>query len=165
MKKIVASYSFLTILILTSNTLFASDFNDNAPEMGKPILEITDKFNEVRLGITNNSIYMTFSENVRSIANKSLQTKYEVDSENFEDSEGNFIVGSTSYLESNRLEYNLDDIEYINFKNGRLSFHYKNKSNIGFEDIYSYSGTRALNNFYVEDLEAFIFTFNESIKS
>ena len=165
MKILVARFSILFVLLLSSNTLLASNFNDSAPELVKPILEITDKFNEVRLGITNNSIYMIFSENVRSIANKSLQTKYEVDSQNFEDSEGNFIVGSVSYLETNRLEFSLDDIQNINFKNGKLSFHYKNKSTIGFEDIYSYSGTKALNNFYVEDLEAFIFTFRETVKS
>ena len=165
MKMLVVKYSFLLVLLLVSNSLLASGLNDNAPETGKPILEITDKFNEVRLGITNNSIYMTFSENARLLANKSFQNKYEVDSQNFEDSEGNFIVGSVSYLESNKLEYSLENIQNINFKNGKLTFHYKNKPSIGFDDIYTYSGTKALNNFYVEDLEAFVFTFNESIKS
>ena len=165
MKILVVKCFVLFVLYITSNTLLASDFNDYTPESGKPIIEITDKFNEVRLGITNNSIYMTFSENARSLANKSLQTKYEVNSQYFEDSEGNFIVGSTSYLESNRLELSLENIQNINFKNGKLSFQYKNKSTLGFEDIYSYNGTKALNNFYVEDLEAFIFTFNESVKS
>lgn len=158
-------YPLLLVLLLTSGTLLASDSIDSVPENDKPVLEIADKFNEVRLGITTNSIYMTFSENARLIANLSFQNKYEVDHQNFEDSEGNFIVGSVSYLESNRLEYNFDDIKNINFKNGKLSFQYKNKSNIGFEDIYSYSGTKALDNFYVEDLEAFIFTFTKSAKS
>ncbi|MBO6524302.1 MAG: hypothetical protein JJ971_10785 [Balneolaceae bacterium] len=165
MNVLAAKYSFLMVLFLTSNMLLASNFEDNAPGTDKPILEIADKFNEVRLGITNNTIYMTFSENVRLIANKSFQNRYEVDSQNFEDSEGNFIVGTASYLESNRLEYNFDDIKNIEFKNGKLNFQYKNKSSIGFEDIYSYSGTKAINNFYVEDLEAFIFTLTENLKS
>lgn len=165
MKKLVRNNSFWVMLLLFSNTTLAFTFEENAPEKRDPVLEITDRFNEVKMGLTENSVYMIFSENARSVANKNFQTQYEVDSQKFEDSEGNFIVGPANYLESNKVEYQLDDISGINFTNGKLSFVYKNKSGISFEDIYSFDGTRALNNFYVEDLEAFIVTFTKSIKS
>ena len=165
MEKTLRNHSFWILLLLLSNTTLASTFHDNAPEKSTPVLEIKDKFNEVRMGLTESSVYMIFSERARSIANKNFQDQYEVDTQKFEDSEGNFIVGSAFFLETNRIEYQMDDISGINFTNGKLTFIYKNKSDICFEDIYSYDGTRALNNFYVEDLEDFIFTFTKSIKS
>ena len=165
MKKFVRNNSFWVILLLFSNTTFALTFEDNAPEKSDPILEISDRFNEVKMGLTENSVYMIFSEHARSVVNKNFQNQYEVDSHKFEDSEGNFIVSPAHYLENNKIEYQIDDISGINFSNGKLSFVYKSKSGIGFEDIYSFDGTRALNNFYVEDLEAFIVTFTKSIKS
>lgn len=165
MKKFVLVHLLWVLIFLFSNSVLAFTFEDNAPEKTDPVLEITDRFNEVKMGLTENSVYMIFSEKARSVANKNFQTQYEVDSQKFEDSEGNFIVGSAYFLETNKIEYQLDDISGINFTNGKLSFIYKSKSEIGFEDIYSYNGTRALNNFYVEDLEAFIFTITKSVKS
>ena len=165
MKKIVRNHSFWVILLLFSNTTFAFTVKADAPEKSDPILEITDRFNEVKMGLTENSVYMIFSENARSVVNKNFQNQYEADNQKFEDSEGNFIVGPAHFLETNKIEYQIVDISGISFTNGKLSFEYKRKADIGFEDIFSFDGTRVLNNFYVEDLEAFIFTFTKSIKS
>lgn len=156
----VALFLFFNPIIL-----IASTFEHEAPEKSKPILEITDRFNEVKMGITEHSVYMIFTEQARNVANENFQNQFELDIHKFEDSEGNFIVSPAYFLENNIIEYHIDDIIGIKFTNGKITFVYKNKSNIGFEDIYSFDGTRALNNFYVEDLEAFIFTFTNSIKS
>lgn len=162
MKKLTFSAlaTFSAVFIIS---LFTAHSNLNASEAPKPvkiIFEITDKHNEVRLGITENSIYMVVSERVREIANKNFQNQSLIEENNFKDSEGNFISGYTTYLASNKIEYNHDEIIEVRFLNGKLSFNYLNTPEIGFEDIFSTNGTKALNNFYVEDLEAFILAYH-----
>ncbi len=165
MKKSLVYSSILFAFLFFSKASFANTITGNAPDKTDPILEITDKFNEVKLGLTKDSVYMIFSENALSAANQNFKIQNEVNTQNFEDSEGKFITGSVSYLTSNRIEYKIEDISGINFTNGKLSFSYKTKSEIGFEDIFAFDGTKAINNFYVEDLEDFIFTFTNSLKS
>ncbi|RNC85458.1 MAG: hypothetical protein ED557_01410 [Balneola sp.] len=147
----------LFYLFISHSTLIASE----TPSTDKILFEISDKFNEVRLGITETSIYMVVSERVRDIANKNFQDQNSIEENNFKDSEGNFISSYTTYLESNKIEYSHDEIIEVKFLNGKLSFNYLNTPEIGFEDIFSTNGIKALNNFYVEDLEAFILAYHD----
>ncbi len=126
------------------------------------LLEITDKYNEVKIGLTESTIYMVFSERVRDIANNNFGTQYQENLQAFEDSDGNFINSSLNKLESNRIEFHINDIVEIKFRNGKLNFVYETKPKIGFEDIYSFNGAKALENFYIEDLEKFILLFSKS---
>lgn len=152
---VLVSLSMFIVLSITP-----SAYSNSTPDSKKIIFEITDKFSEVKFGITESTIYMVFSERVKDIANKTFGYQHQLDMQAFEDSEGNFINGNLTSLESNRIEFNINDIAEISFKNGKLNFVYQSKPKIGFEDIYSYNGTKAIENFYVEDLEKFILTFS-----
>ncbi len=163
MKKLTfpALTTFLVAFIISAFSAHSHLQAADSPKTDKIIFEITDKYNEVRLGITENSIYMVVSEDVREIVNKNFQNQSIIEANNFEDSEGNFISGYTSYLANNKIEYNHDEIIEVKFLNGKLSFDYLNTPEVSFEDIFSTNGTKALNNFYVEDLEAFILAYHD----
>lgn len=125
------------------------------------ILEITDRYKEVKFGITETSIYMVIDERIRTLVNNELQHQYEKDLEIFNDSEGNFIPGVHSYLHSNIVEISLSDIKGVDFDNGSLRFSYASSVSIFIEDVVSLSGTKAIDNFFIEDLELFYLTLSE----
>ncbi len=156
MKKLLT----LSLTLLFAIGVFDFALPNTAPDADKVIFEITDKFNEVRFGLTESTIYMVFSERIRGIANKTFMFQHQLDTHAFEDSEGNFISGNALNLESNKIELERSNISEISFKNGKMSFTYQTNPKVGFEDIYSYNGTKAIENFYLEDLEAFILTFS-----
>lgn len=153
---------FTISLILIALFFSSSAFAYTPPESNQKILfEISDKYHEVQLGITESTVYMVFSDDLREIANKYFLDQYKKDVESFADSEGNFIMSDVTYLESNRIEYDFEDIKKLNFENGVLSFDYSTQKKVKFEDIFSYNGTKALNNFYIEDLELFAIKFSK----
>lgn len=150
-------------LILALN-FTSSAYSNTAPDSKKTLFEITDKFNEVKFGVTESTVYMVFSERVKDIANKTFVHQHQLDLYAFEDSDGNFINGNLANLESNRIEFRKEDISEIIFRNGKLNFVYQSKPKIGFEDIYSQYGTKVIENFYVEDLEKLILIFSSNKK-
>ncbi|MEQ9265310.1 MAG: hypothetical protein RLN81_08825 [Balneolaceae bacterium] len=153
-------FNLLPILIVLFFS--ASAFASTPPESDIKILfEISDKYNEVQLGVTESTVYMIFSDEIRELANKLFLDQHKKDVETFADSEGNFIMDEMSYLESNKIEYDFEDIKKLNFENGVLSFDYATHKKIKFEDIFSFNGTKALNNFFVEDLELFAIKFQK----
>lgn len=125
------------------------------------LFEITDKYDQVRLGITENSIYMSFSEHVRDTINSELLNQYKRDMQFFADSGGNFAPSSHSYLTTNTVEISFDQITSLEFKNGRLEFGYSTLPEILFEEVLTKNGHKALNSFFLEDLEDFFLTFNK----
>lgn len=156
--KIVSSLLLLSLLLLSSLPVYATSnaITDADPEV---LIEFYDKYNEVKLGLTENSVFMEFTTQLREQMNRELAEKHNNDIESFVDSGGEFIIGHPVTLRSNTLRYTLDDIESIEFDRGKLTFEYLRKSDIGFEDIISSNGIKALSNFYVEDLEEFILTY------
>lgn len=126
------------------------------------IFEISDKYDEVKLGMTDRTVYMIFTDGAREMVNREFEEEYKIASQAFFDSEGNFIIGEALSLNSNFLSVPITDIEYIEFKNGKLLFHYSSQTKIGFEDVKTHQGVDALDNFYVEDLEHFILMFNKN---
>lgn len=153
-------FNLLPILIVLFFSVSA--FASTPPEADIKILfEISDKYNEVQLGVTESTVYMIFSDEIRELANKLFLDQHKKDVETFADSEGNFIMDEMSYLESNKIEYDFEDIKKLNFENGVLSFDYATHKKIKFEDIFSFDGTKALNNFFVEDLELFAIKFQK----
>ncbi len=117
------------------------------------ILEITDRYKEVKLGLTESTIYMVIDERIRSLVNSEIQNQYEKDLRDFEDSEGSFVPGVYSFLSSNIIEIPFSDIKDLQFKNGTLRINYKRNVPFQFEDVISSTGNKALDNFFVEDLE------------
>lgn len=150
----------ICLVSLLSMFLTKNGHSNTAPDTDDIIIEISDKFNEVKIGITETYVYMVFSESIREIANQTFVSQYEIDSQAFEDSDGNFITGNLVSLSSNRIEISRDEISEITFRNGKLHFSYVHKPTVSFEDIYSYKGTKALENFYVEDLEKLILAYS-----
>ena len=160
--KLLRISSLLFILLIVSSSQSFS-FSDPSPIPGNddPILQITDKYNEIQLGFTESKLYMIVSDAARELANQEFIIQFKRDSDSFADSNGSFLITENApHLESNLIEYNLEDIDGLEFKNGSLKFSYRNKQTMGFEDILSYNGTKALENFYVEDLELFVITYN-----
>lgn len=148
-------------------TLFILTLSDGISDAASPPveyeqskgIEISDKFNEVRFGVNEQIVYMTFTENVREIVNKQFENKYRRDLLSFTDSEGNFIIGSNLHLNSNKIEIPLEDIKMMELSNGQLNFVYEKPVDISFEDVESSHGTQVLNSFYVEDLERLVLAF------
>ncbi len=158
MKSLRSGILIITIITIFSSIGYSSDLPSDSDNQ-KVIVEITDKYNEVRMGVTENTVYMIFSENIRDLANDQFENDYLKETNRFYDSGGKFILDELVRLESNKIEYSLDDIEDIFFESGRIEFDYSTRKEIGFEEVHSYKGTRAIDNFYVEDLELLILTY------
>lgn len=159
---IMQKNKFNLLPILIALFFSASAFASTPPESDLKILfEISDKYNEVQLGVTETTVYMIFSDDIRELANKLFLDQHKKDVETFADSEGNFIMSDMTYLESNKIEYDFEDIKNLKFESGVLSFDYASHKKVKFEDIFSYNGTKALSNFYVEDLELFAIKFSK----
>lgn len=152
----------VSLSLLFSLLIITSGYSKTTTDSNVILFEITDKYNEVKIGFTESTIYMVFSERVKDFANNTFGTQYQENLQAFEDSDGNFINGSLNKLESNRIEFQINEISEINFRNGKLNFIYETKPKIGFEDIYSINGAKALENFYIEDLEKLTLFFSKS---
>lgn len=148
--------SLSLFIILLSFTLFSNVHAANNEK--ETIIEITDRYKEVKLGLTESTIYMVIDERIRSLVNMELQNQYEKDLQDFEDSEGNFVPGSYSFLSSNIIEIPLSDIKNLQFKNGTLRINYSGNVPFQLEDVTSLNGNKALDNFYIEDLELLYLT-------
>lgn len=149
----------ITLFILTLSDGFSDAASPPVEYEQSKGIEISDKFNEVRFGVNEQIVYMTFTENVREIVNKQFENKYRRDLLSFTDSEGNFIIGSNLHLNSNKIEIPLEDIKMMELSNGQLNFVYEKPVDISFEDVESLHGTQVLNSFYVEDLERLVLAF------
>ena len=154
-------YKSLFVSLLTLVSCIAFPFTAHAASLHiqNPILEISDKNKEIRFGITETKIYMVISDTYRDYANQQFQEKYRRDIDSFTDSNGSFIVSEAAYLETNTIEFDLDEIESVQFEDGKLHFIYRSRSEIGFEEILSLNGLNTLNSFAAEDLELFANTF------
>lgn len=148
--------SFFSVILTTLILSTALTASNNDKEV---LLEITDRYKEVKLGITNSTVYMVIDERIRSQVNVELQNIYNKEFEDFNDSEGNFIPTEHIYLQSNIIEISFDSISKVEFNNGALSFDYSSNIRFPFENIISQNGHRAIDNFYVEDLELFFQAF------
>jgi len=155
-KKSFLSISIILAFLVLPNILIAAENEKDT------IIEITDRYKEVKLGITETSIYMIIDERIRSIVNSELRHQYEKDIEDFNDSEGNFIPGVYSFLSSNIIEIPLSDIQDLEFRNGSLRFNYSTNVSFQLEDVISLNGNKVLDNFFVEDLESFYITAMQS---
>ena len=149
---------FAAIFIGTSS-LAAYNLNDNT------ILEITDKYHKVRLGISNTSVYMILDKSSQQLVNSVLHIEHDTEMDYFEDSNANFIPNNYYQLTGNTIEIPLTQIENVIFRNGKLDFKYKSPQSIEFEDVRTEFGTFALSNFYIEDLELFYLTLANHAES
>ena len=146
----------LLFIALSSSNSYSTSSDSN---INDPILEITDKYSEIRLGITDSKIYMVISDTYREYANQQFLEQHRRDIDFFTDSNGSFLIAEATYLETNTLEFDIEDVEAVLFEDGELIFKYRNKFQLGFEEVLSLNGINALSSFYVEDLELFAITF------
>lgn len=154
------SLTFLFFVLLFVNTSLSAEEVITGEE--KPsILEIEDKYSEVKLCLTKSSIYMQFKNSVKEYTNQEIEHRFAIEANQFLDTQGHFLLGSVTFLESDKLEYSLDDIKDVTFENGKLSFSYHNQKSFIFSDILNTDGTQALNNFYIEDLEKFFLSYSK----
>lgn len=157
MNKKLTNLIFFFILVFVNNGFSAETAGPESDRF--TILEITDKYNEVTLGITSNSVYLKFDKNVKDYVNQELIEEHNLQANQFIDSEGFFVPGSMILLKENKLEYLFSEIETILFHQGKLTFKYVDKKEFVFEDILNTDGNQALKNFYLEDLEQFYHTY------
>ncbi|MCG8372201.1 MAG: hypothetical protein MI700_01640 [Balneolales bacterium] len=152
---------FLISFLLLVFTFFSeAGFAEDSKHISDdPIFEIIDRFGEVRLGLTGSSVYIIVSEDIKDLANTELQYQQKLDMHSFEDSEGNFIPLRSNILSSNKLEFSLEDISSVEFKNAKIEFTHSNSSSLTFSDIHATNGNNILENFYLEDLEAFYIAY------
>lgn len=157
MNKKLTNLIFFLALVLVNNGFAAETEGPESDQF--TILEITDKYNEVTLGITSNSVYLKFDKNVKDYVNQELIEEHNLQANQFIDSEGFFVPGSMILLKENKLEYLFSEIETVLFHQGKLTFKYIGKKEFVFEDILNTDGNQALKNFYLEDLEQFYHTY------
>ena len=130
----------------------------------KPTLfQIADKYNEVKLSLTKTTIYMQIKSSVKNYTNQEIEQRHHIEASRFIDSQGHFLLGEIALLNSEVIEYNLDDIELI-YDDGKLLFDYHTTQSITFEDILSTDGTPVLQNFTSSDLEQFYLNYKKIIE-
>lgn len=157
MNKKLTNLTFFLALLLVNN---AFPYIIHGPESDKTIIfEINDKYNEVTLALTSNSIYIEFDKSVKDYVNQELIEEHNLQANQFIDSEGFFVPGSMILLKENKLEYLFSELETVLFHQGKLTFKYIDKKEFVFEDILNTDGNQALKNFYLEDLEEFFHTY------
>lgn len=153
---------FLIIMGLTCQFSYAN----NAVYEEKPCVksfEITDLSNQVILGINKHSVYMYFSEDLRSYLNWTFEEEYLRDLNSFMDSNGEFIPVPAIYIHESKIEYELSNIQRVVFDNGKIGFTYKERLAVSFEDILLPSGS-VLSNFSAEDAQKFIEFYEHKMK-
>ncbi len=150
--------SFTLILLLNFSSLAIAE-TDNIDEKTPTLIEIEDKYNEVKLCLTKSSIYMQFKNSVKEYTNQEIEYRYNIEANQFIDSQGHFLLGEVTLLDSDKIEYVFAEIQEVSFANGKLVFTYQDPKAFTFSDILNTDGTPALQNFYVEDLERFYLTY------
>lgn len=148
-------------LLFISSISYSSTTKDYFNFSEKVILEISDKHNEAKLGLTSKHIYLIFNDEIKDYANKLIRKNYDLSLQDFDDSDGNFILGKATQLSTNKIEINLKDVFNLTLQSGKLYIDYRNKPLISFDDVMNYKGINVLNNFHVEDLELFIQTYKK----
>lgn len=133
----------------------------SAPPDDEVLIAFYDKYNEVRIGLTDHSVFMELDPQTLDLNNRNFQDLHRNELDSFVDSGGEFILGEKIVLQSNVIEYELNDLSDIIFKNGKISFIYLQKKDLVFEDILSVYGNKVLDNFYVEDLERLVLRYRE----
>ncbi|MEO1022038.1 MAG: hypothetical protein AAFW89_05790 [Bacteroidota bacterium] len=160
MKKGVPT-KILTVLSLLLFTVSAVNAGETTESDNKPIVEITDPSSLLKFGLTQTHLYLEFPNEIREHLNQSLVDSYSIEEDYFFDSDGLFILGDPIVLESNRIEYSIQDIKNVEIVDGHLIFQYTSKHHLGFEDILLIDGTLAIDQFLANDLQILISTFNE----
>lgn len=161
MKKFATRFSMLVCLLMFTNVSIWA--NETPEDKEKTIIEIRDKYNEIRLGLTKKVIYLKFDSALKDFMNEEISASYNLLTNQFIDSEGYFMPGEITLLKENKLVYHLSDIENIDFNKGKIIFHYKRTKDFIFEDILNTDGNPALQNFYLEDLERFYLAYRNLV--
>ena len=154
-------FKYLFPVLITISSLSAGQASIYTDPINETLLEITDKYKEVRLGITKTTIYLKFDRKILEYVNQEIFDRNTLEENHFLDSEGFFVPSKSAYLDDTKIEYLLTDIKNIYMKNGVISFKYRNKKPFGFEDITNTYGIKVLGNFNKGDLEKIIALFNK----
>lgn len=149
---------FLMLFVVSTAAVNAdeSSFIDDKPTL----FHIVDKYNEVKLSLAKSSIFMQVNVSVKNYTNQKIEQRHHIDASRFIDSQGHFLLGELVLLNSEKLEYKLDDIE-VSFDDGKLLFEYHRSNSITFEEILSTDGTPVLENFSSSDLEQFYINYKK----
>lgn len=142
-------FSLLLFLPLFATNSFATPANDDT------LLEITDRNNQISLGISNNSITVTITEELRVMYNNEIRLFERKEWHTFSDSGGNYIPSTHSYLDSDIIEIPLSDIKSIHLMNDGLDFTFDTYSKSEFKNVLSDLGSDFFKNFSSEDLASF----------
>lgn len=154
-------YSFILIFLFAFNDSLIAGSTEPSSDEKPTLFQIEDKYNEVKLCLTKNSVYMVIKSSVKDYINQEIVQRHNIEASQFIDSQGHFLLGDMILLRSDRLEYSFDDIDDITFEDGAISFSYNNAKSFTFADILSTDGNTALQNFYVEDLEKFYLNYKK----
>lgn len=165
MKMQPGTYKQILLLISLATSMFIPAPNVQAvtPPEDEILIAFYDKYQEVRIGLTDHSVFMELDPQTLDLNNRNFQDLHRNELDSFMDSGGEFILGEKIVLQSNVIEYELTDLSGIYFKNGKLTFEYLHKKDLIFEDIISVYGNKVLDNFYIEDLEKLAQTYRNSI--
>jgi hypothetical protein len=159
----LARLCFITLLLALSGQLsYGNSPVTDATPCGDS-LEITDLSNQVILGINKKSVYMYFSEDLRTYLNWTYEEEYLRDLNSFMDSNGEFVPVPAIYIHESKIEYDINDIQRIVIRNGVIGFTYHNRLAVSFEDILLPGGS-VLSNFSEDDVEKFIEFFDHKVK-
>ncbi len=149
---------FACSFLFSFNSLLFASINTD-PIKGV-LIEITDKYKEVRLGITETSIYLKFDNHILNNVNQGIYERNTLEANHFLDSEGYFVPTNYAYLEDTKVEYLLTDLKSVYLSDGIIQFEYHKKKAFGFEDITNQHETMVIRNFNTKDLKAFIEVYN-----
>ena len=155
MKRFYQRGLLIVLFLITATT---SSFAKNGEDV---ILEISDKYEKIRLGITDSNVYMVLDESLMPSVNALITSQNTAQKNSYLDSRGIFIPGYTPILTSNVIRIPISEIACITFDKGKLDFHYNTTPTFDLESILVSGGQPALDNFFIEDLEKFYVTLSK----
>ncbi len=144
-----ATFSLLLCSFFLISTVLAT------PSSNDTILEITDRNNQITIGISDEFVTVTVTEELRELYNNEIRVFERKEWHTFTDSGGNYIPSSHSYLDSDIIEIPLSEIEDISIINGALDFKFVEYTSSSFKNVLSDLGSDFFKSFSYEDLESF----------
>lgn len=124
-----------------------------------PEFAIHTKDKKVVLAVTDSTVYMQLSKEMLENTNKDLTPDSNVSHDDWSGEFSNFIKTHVRELIDRKLEYNINDIKSVAYKDNGLVFKYYHKHLFSFEKIID-DNQPVLKQFNKKDAEAFIAHFN-----
>lgn len=132
--------------------------------MDEPLLTIRSREDAVELVLTSEHVRMKLADRILQEARDEIHTDPDVQAPGLLGNMLRLVTGAAEKLMSTNIEYSLDEIESLVYRDGALVFTYRKKRRLDFNGISIGEGgstTPALASFAPDDAQRFVQRFDE----